>query len=108
MRNIQFSPYLKNRIILFFLLLNTGLVKAQKILQTDHHQVYYRFTIGGGFGWGYSLQEEGFGIGGNIEFALQKNNTVYGLGLRGIEEFQLFSYSNVTNSVTSTDITYGK
>ena len=91
-----------------FLFINTGLVNAQDTLQIDK-KLYYRVTIGAGIGYGYPLQEKhDFGIGANIEFALQKQMAVYGLGARGLQEFQIFAYANVTNSVSSIDMTYGR
>src|SRR5665647_3753600 len=86
--------------ILFSLMINAGLVKSQDTLKTDK-KLYYRLTMGVGIGSGYPLQEDDYGIGANIEFALQKQNAIYSLGARGLQEFQIFYYSNVTNSVSS-------
>ncbi|MGI8584486.1 MAG: hypothetical protein ACR2KX_20035 [Chitinophagaceae bacterium] len=71
-------------------------------------ELYYRLTIGAGFGSGYPLQEENDGISVTGEFAIQREKNVYALGLRSVIEFDLFSTSYPNNSISSIDITYGK
>lgn len=94
-------PYI---FIPFVLAVNIISVRAQDTLKVDN-SLYYRLTIGGGFGGGNSIPEDG--IGANIEFALQKQKSVFAVSVRGMEEFMLFSNSNVVKSITSADITYG-
>lgn len=68
----------------------------------------FRITIGWGIGNGYPFQDADFGVGGTIEFAVVKNNTVYAIGGRTVEEFTLFNNSNVNKSISSYDLTVGK
>ena len=93
--------------ILFSLMINAGLVKSQDTLKTDK-KLYYRLTMGVGIGSGYPLQEDDYGIGGNIEFALQKQKAVYSLGISGVQEFQILGVSHPAKSIGSIDLTYGK
>lgn len=92
--------------ILIYVLFNCTFIKAQDTL-TEDKKLYYRLTLGAGIGAGYP-QQDGFGTGGTLEFALQKQKNAYSIGVRGIEEFEIFAYSNVPNSINSIDITYGK
>ena len=82
-------------------------VAAQDSLLKDNSK-YYRFSLGNGIGSGYPLQEDDIGIGGTLEFAVQQNKSAYSLGIRGLGEFNLFSSSNVQNSVWSIDLSYGR
>ena len=101
------NPHHKVTMLLFFLLLNNPFIKAQDSIKTDK-KFHYRFTLGLGIGSGYPLQEDDFSIGSTIEFSLQRQSKIYGLGLRNIREFEILSTSNVPNSVNSVDITYGR
>ena len=80
--------------ILFSLMINAGLVKSQDTLKIDK-KLYYRLTMGVGIGSGYPLQEDDYGIGANIEFALQKQKTVYSLEISGVQEFQILGVSQI-------------
>ena len=98
----------KNQLLLFlFALLQGYFVTAQDSSKTDV-PLYYRVTLGGGIGSGYPLQVDGAGIGGLLEFALQRKTSIYSLGIRGVEEFNLLDASTPSNSVSSAEITYGK
>ncbi len=98
---------MKRILSLFLIVVALNSIKAQDTLQSNK-KLYYRFTIGIGIGSGYPLQEDEYGIGANMEFAFQKNNAVYGLGARGLQEFDIFASSNIIPSISSIDITYGK
>lgn len=114
MKKFLRDKYIKAAAFLFFLLMNNNFISAQSTAidkkqdTTMDKKLYYRLTLGAGLGSGYPLQEDDFGIGGTVEFALQKQRNVYSLGIRGIQEFQIFDYSNVSNSVSSLDLCYGK
>lgn len=103
---INLKYFLKIAATLFLLLVSLGLGMAQDTLKIN--EKFYRLTLGGGFGSGYPLQEDDFGIGGNLDFTIQKNNSIYTLGIRVVTEFVLFESSNVDNSINSVDLTYGK
>lgn len=92
--------------ILFSLMINAGLVKSQDTLKTDK-KFNCRLTIGVGMGSGPS-QEDDYGIGIMGEFAVQRKNNVYALGIRRVEGLQILGVSHPTNSNNCLDITYGK
>ncbi|HSN62153.1 MAG TPA: hypothetical protein VLR49_14535 [Ferruginibacter sp.] len=94
-------------LFLFIALLAGNCIKAQDSSKIAI-PLYYRFTLGGGLGRGYPLQADDFGVGGLLEFALQKKTNIYSLGIRGLGELELFEQSNVNNSVSSAEIAYGK
>ncbi|MEO6706828.1 MAG: hypothetical protein ABIN04_13385, partial [Ginsengibacter sp.] len=108
MKHNYFIQYLKNTCILFFFLISANFAESQDTLLKADKELYYRTTVGGGWGKGYPFQELGNGIGGTIEFAVQKNNTVYALGARAVTEFTVFNQSNVDNTISSYDITIGR
>lgn len=107
------STFMKNQIFrLFFLFL---------FLLTFSHHSYsqdtlslkvplpFRITIGFGLGKGYPFQEDvDYGVGGTIEFAVMKKNTLYAIGARSLTEFNLLGSSNVYKTVSSYDFSYGK
>jgi hypothetical protein len=48
------------------------------------------------------------GLGGGIEFTIQKNKNLYSIGWNGVIEIDLFNQNSVLNSITSLNFTYGK
>ena len=104
MQNLTIKP-----VIMLICIVATSISLIAQVSDKHKTPLYYRLTLGGGLGKGFPLQETGeVGIGGTIEFAVQKKNNVYALGVTGISEFDLLSGSNVHNSVSSWGITYGK
>ncbi len=106
MKNIQRFKLFKTVFILL-LMLSVSFVKAQDTSKIDK-KLYYRLTLGAGIGSGYPLQQDDFGIGGTVEFALQKQKAVYSLGIRGVQEFEILGVSLPAKSISSIDLTYGK
>ena len=94
-------------LLLLIALLHGNFIKAQDTSKIAI-PLYYRLTLGGGLGKGYPLAENDFGIGGIIEFAVQKKTSIYSFGIRGLGELAIFDQSNVNNSISSAEITYGK
>lgn len=69
----------------------------------------FRITLGFGLGKGYPYQEEGsYGVGGLIEFAVKKKNTLYAIGARSVTELNLLGSSNVYKTISSYDFSLGK
>lgn len=68
--------------------------------------MYFRLTLGGGTCKGNN--DEGYILGFTGEFALQKNKTVYALGVKALGGLQLLGTSNFQNNLRSIDLTYGK
>ena len=102
MRNNQLQLLVRAISVLIILLCNTS-VKAQDSVRAGKN-IYY-LTIGGGNGSGFPLQETN-GISGMLELGLQKDKVIYGLGVRGVGEIDIFS--DVNNSMMSIDLTYGR
>lgn len=75
-------------------------VRTKKILS--------RLTLAGGLGLGVPEQRGNYGFGSYVEFAIQKRESLYAIGVRELIEFDIFSTSNVQNKVGSVDLTYGK
>ncbi len=104
---------MKNLLLFVFIcllcvsILFSGKVSAQDSLKTDNDK-YYRVSWGAGIGSGFPLQENDMGFGGALEFAVQQKNSAYAVGGRIVSEFVLFDNSNVTNSIWSVDLTYGR
>lgn len=95
---------LSHFLIPLILLSNITSIKAQDTLIDN--SLYFRLTVGGGSGGSKSIK--GNGIGGTIEFAIQKRKAVFAAGIKGIEEFNLLSGSNVIRSISGADVTYGR
>ncbi len=81
--------------------------KAQDSVKINK-KLYYRVTMGFGIGSGYPLQKNDFGIAGMLEVALQKNNSLYSLGIRNLGELEIIFVPNVINTIQSIDVTYGR
>ena len=94
-------------IITFLLFIPFISAKAQDSL-SKRKELLYRFTMGMGIGTGYSLENDAYGIVVMSEFAVQRENNVYALGIRRVEEFEILGASYPANSNNSLDITYGK
>lgn len=78
-------------------------IKAQD--STAHAKPLYHFTMGFGIGGGYP-QQEGTGIGGSAEFAVQKNKSLYALGFTGVTELGIFRA--FSTNVGSLNLSYGR
>jgi hypothetical protein len=96
----------KYLLFVFSILLLINHLRAQNSLKKNK-ELLYRFTMGMGIGSDPS-QETKYGIGLMTEFAVQKKNNIYSLGVRRIEEFEIFGGGYPTISNNCLDITYGK
>ena len=94
-------------VITFLLFIPFLSAKAQDSVKINK-KLYYRVTIGFGVGSGYPLQGNDFGIAGMLEVAIQKNNSLFSLGIRNLEELEIIFVPNVINSIQSIDVTYGR
>ena len=81
-------------------------VKAQDTLKNNRS--YYRFTITGGFGNGYSQETNDIGIGFGLEFETQRKQHLFNIGIHQLEQFEILGISIPNLSVISFDVMYGK
>jgi hypothetical protein len=91
-----------------FMLLLLEYTDAQDSIKLN--KIYYRVSLSTGLGSGYPMQESNLenGLGGAIEFAIQKNKNLYSIGWNGVIENDLFNQNSVLNSISSLNFTYGK
>src|ERR1035437_2442894 len=78
--------------ILFSLMLNISLVKAQDTSKIDK-TLYYRLTIGSGIGSG-PFRGDNFGIGIMGDLELQRKNNLYAIGIHHTEEFEVIGFGS--------------
>ena len=102
--------YLQSFFRLFFIVMlfaSGGKLIAQDT-SAPTKKILSRLTLAGGLGLGVPDQQGNYGFGSYVEFAIQKRESLYALGVRELIEFNFFSTSNVQNKVGSIDLTYGK
>lgn len=78
---------------------------------TTHKRLQYRMGIGIiGIGGGYIPTEysDKNGIAGSLEFAIQKKQLLYSIGVTSVGEFKTISTSNVSQSVAGINVMIGK
>lgn len=90
--------------ILLFLLFTSFYTQAQNDLKIN--DLFYSISIGAGTGKSPNFEDGNYGIGGMMDFTLQKNKSMATIGFRGIGEFLGPSYP--TPTMTSTDLLYGR
>jgi hypothetical protein len=88
-------------------LLFVSIVKSFAQQKGTFKNLQYRLSLSAGLGGGFPQQDAG-GIGGNVEFAVQKNKNVLALGVTGTSEFRPILNSNITNSVEAVNLYYGR
>lgn len=89
------------------LLLYSFNIYAQKTSEINN-KIYAKITLGAGLGSGLPQQINAIGICGLGEFNINKNRDFINIGTRGLQEFEIVSNSNVTNSASTIEITYGR
>ena len=92
--------------ILLFLLSSFLFTQAQNNLRNN--DLLYSFSIGAGIGKSPNFELSKIGIGGMIEFNLQKNKSLATIGYRGTGEFQFLAPSKPAVTMTSIDLLYGR
>lgn len=71
-------------------------------------EVFYSISIGAGIGKSPNIENGKYGIGGLLDFTLQKNKSLASIGFRGTGEFELLAPNYPSNTMTSIDLLYGK
>ncbi|MEO5942801.1 MAG: hypothetical protein ABIP30_15515 [Ferruginibacter sp.] len=93
-------------LILLFLLCSLLFTQAQT--KTGSNDLFYSITIGAGIGRSPDFELSKIGIGGIIDFSLQKNKSLATIGYRGTGEFQFLAPSSPAVTMTSIDLLYGR
>lgn len=75
--------------ILLFLLCSSLFIQAQNDLSSN--DVFYSISIGAGIGKSPNIENGKYGIGGLLDFTLQKNKSLASIGFRGTGEFELLA-----------------
>ena len=92
--------------ILLFLLFSFLFTEAQNDFKTN--DLFYSISIGAGIGKSPNFEFSQIGIGGMIDFNLQKNKSLATIGYRGTGEFQFLAASLPSVTMTSIDLLYGR
>ena len=92
--------------ILLFLLVSFFLTQAQNNLRNN--DLLYSISIGAGIGKSPNFEDGKYGIGGMVEFNLQKNKSIATIGFRGTGEFQILGLTLPSRTMTSLDLLFGQ
>jgi hypothetical protein len=93
-----------------FLLITINIFSIRNYAQDTSNidkRFFVKITLGAGIGSGYPKQQA-LGLSGLGEIALSKEKNFISIGTRGITEFDILAASNVTNSLSTAEVTYGR
>lgn len=93
-------------LILLVLLFGFLFIQAQNDLRNI--DLFYSISIGAGIGTSPNFEIGEIGIGGMIDFNLQKKKSSATIGYRGTGEYQFLAPSYPSVTMTSIDLLYGR
>ena len=97
---------MKKSILFLFLLFTSFYIQAQNELKNN--DLFYSLSIGAGIGKSPNFEDGNYGIGGMMDFTLQKNKSLATIGYRGTGELGVLNSANPSRTMSSIDLLYGR